>query len=111
MTNVEVLKSLCNAIANTFYPDDATLAVSLMNAGYVAEEDAMPKDASLFRVAVGLVLGYVESSRSECGVSAGVDREAVLRSLRFWCSQYGLDAGDVLPGVDQAIISDGSNLW
>jgi len=46
MTNIEALRTLCNAIANTFYPDDATLKFALFNEGINADADATPKDVS-----------------------------------------------------------------
>ena len=72
MKNAVALRNLCNAIANTFYPDKATIDLALFNEGIEAESDATPKDEKLFRIAVSLVMGYVESSRSENGVSTSV---------------------------------------
>lgn len=104
MTNIAALYSLCNAIANTFYPDENTLKVALFNAEIDPDADAIPKDPSLFRVAVALVKGYVEASRTENGVSTSVMQEAVDKSLNWWCNYYGLDAeeelGDSLTGID-----------
>ncbi|MCM1075949.1 MAG: hypothetical protein NC548_48590 [Lachnospiraceae bacterium] len=110
MNNAEALRSLCNAIANTFYPDDATLAFVLFNQGIDAEADAAPKDAQIFRAAVSLVNGYVESSRTENGVSTSVKEDAVKESLLYWCNYYGLDASEEL-GDYLRIIDDASNMW
>lgn len=110
MNNTEALRSLCNAIANTFYPDEAALGFVLFNQGIDAEADAAPKDPQIFRAAVSLVKGYVESSRTENGVSTSVKDDAVKYSLLYWCNYYGLDASDEL-GDYLRIIEDASNLW
>lgn len=109
MTNIEALRTLCNSIANTFYPDDATCEFALFNNGVDATAAATPKDERIFRVAVGLVRGYVESSRSENGVSTSVMQDAVEKSLLYWCKLYGVDADDVIP--DLRVIDDASNLY
>lgn len=110
MTNIEALRSLCNAIANTFYPDDATMKFALFNQDMDAESDAAPKDPKIFRTAVSLVKGYVESSRTENGVSTAVREDAVEKSLLHWCDVYGLDASEEL-GDYLRVIGDASNLW
>lgn len=110
MTNIEALRTLCNAIANTFYPDTATLEFALFNESVDAKADATPKDATIFRVAVALIKGYVENSRSEGGVSTSVNEDAVKESLLFWCNYYGLDAADELSDYLR-VIDDVSNRW
>ena len=65
MKNIEALKTTCNAIANTFYPDEATLELTLFNEGVNAQATAQPKDKTILRLAIRLVIGYVESSRNE----------------------------------------------
>ncbi len=110
MTNCEALRQLCNAIANTFYPDDATLEFALFNEGIDANATATPKDVTIFRVAVGMVRGYVESSRSENGVSTSVMQDAVQKSLMYWCNVYGVDADDVIADFIK-VIDDVSNLY
>lgn len=110
MTNLSALYSLCNAIANTFYPDESTLKVALFNAEIDPDGAATPKDASIFRVAVALVRGYVEGSRSENGVSTSVLQDAVEKSLNYWCNFYGLDAEEEL-GDTLTYIEDCSNRW
>lgn len=110
MTNLSALRSLCNAIANTFYPDDSTLELALFNAEIQSEANATPKDPQIFRVAVALVRGYVESSRTENGVSTSVMQDAVEKSLNYWCNYYGLDADEELS--DQLRTIEGiSNIW
>lgn len=110
MTNSEALKRLCNAMCNTFYPDDGTLSVMLMNEGVQADGEATPKDEKIFRMAVSLVFGYVEGSRTENGISTSVLRESVKESIKYWCNLYGLDADEIL-GDYIRVISNGSNLW
>lgn len=110
MKNIEALRTLCNAIANTFYPDSATLEFALFNEGVDAQAEATPKDATIFRVAVSLIKGYVENSRSEGGVSTSVMQDAIKESLLYWCNYYGLDAEDELSDFVR-VIDDASNLW
>lgn len=110
MTNLSAVKSLCNAIANTFYPDNATIELALFNEGIDAQGEATPKDPETFRVAVALVMGYVESSRTENGVSTSVMADAAKESIRYWCNVYGLDADEVL-GDYVRVIENGSNMW
>lgn len=110
MKNAVALRSLCNAMANTFYPDKDTVELVLFNEGIDPEAEATPKDEAIFRVAVSLCMGYVESSRAENGVSTSVLADALKESVRHWCSAYGLDADDVLS--DYLVVKeDGSNLW
>lgn len=110
MKNLEALSTLCTSIANTFYPDSAVLRLALFNEGVDAEEEAQPKDATIFRCAVRLVIGYVEASRSEGSVSTSVMQDAVDKSLQYWCNYYGLDAEEELSGYKRTI-SDATNLW
>lgn len=110
MTNIEALRTLCNSIANTFYPDDATLEFVLFNEGMDSTEAAIPKDISIFRLAAGLVRGYVESSRTENGVSTSVMQETVEKSLRYWCGVYGVDADEIIAEFER-VIDDASNLY
>lgn len=110
MNNLKALSSLCNAIANTFYPDNSTIELVLFNEGIDPQAEATPKDETLFRVAIRLVIGYVESSRSENGVSTSVREYAIKESIKYWCNIYGLDAEDfILESL--RTIEDGSNLW
>lgn len=110
MNNIEALRTLCNAIANTFYPDTATLEFALFNQSVDAQAEAVPKDPEIFRTAVGLVKGYVESSRSEGGISTSVMQDAVEKSLVYWCNFYGLDVADELSDFVR-VIDDGSTMW
>lgn len=110
MKNAAALRNLCNAIANTFYPDSATIELALFNEGIESQAEATPKDPKIFRIAVSLVMGYVEGSRSENGVSTTVLQDAVEKSIRYWCNIYGLDADEVLSDYLR-VMEDGSKLW
>lgn len=110
MNNLTALKRLCNAIANTFYPDNGTLELVLFNAGIDAQASAQPKDVELFRLAARLVFGYVEQSRSENSVSTSVNYDAIKESLAMWCNEYGVDADEILPDAFR-VMYNGSNLW
>lgn len=110
MTNASAVRSLCNAIANTFYPDDSTIELMLFNEGIDAEAEATPKDGRILRVAVSLVMGYVEGSRTENGLSTSVFSEKVKESIRYYCNLYGLDADELLSDFIR-VIENGSNLW
>lgn len=110
MKNSEALRNLCNAIVNTFYPDDATINLVLFNEGINPNGEATPKDVGIFRVAISLVMGYMESSRSENGVSTSVREDAVKESIRYWCNIYNLDADEIL-GEYMRVVEDGSSRW
>lgn len=110
MTNIEVLKRTCNAIANTFYPDAQTSELVLFNAGISPEESAQPRDVELFKLAVKMVLGYVESSRNENGISTAVREDAIEKSIEAWCDEYGIDAEELLED-SRTVIKDISNMW
>lgn len=111
MDNLTATRGLCNAIANTFYPDNATIELALFNEGIDAKATATPKDPQIFRVAARLIIGYVESSHSEGGVSTGVmSEDAIKQSLAYWCSYYGLKAEEVLSDYLR-VVEDGSHLW
>ncbi len=109
MDNLKALRSLCNAICNTFYPDRGAMEIMLLNVGIDGKAEAKPKDAELLKVAIRLVRGYVEGSRTENGVSTSVREDAVNENIRIWCKDYGLDAEDYLLSVKT--IENGSNLW
>lgn len=110
MNNLKALRTLCNAIANTFYPDESTLQLALLNESVDAEAEATAKDPQIFRAAVKLVHGYVESSRSEGNVSTSVREDAIEKSLLVWCNYYGLSAEDELSD-SLRVLEDGSRMW
>ncbi|NDV47791.1 hypothetical protein D0T49_12115 [Paludibacter sp. 221] len=108
MTNLEALKTTCNAICNTFYPDHATLELTLFNAGINHTDNAAPGDIELVKLAIGLVVGYVEQSRTENGVSTSNFEERVKQSIQYWCSRHGIDASEF---VALTTIQNGSARW
>lgn len=110
MDNLAALRNLCNAIANTFYPDNATVELVLFNDGIDPKATAKPKDEQIFRLAVCLVMGYVENSRSENGISTSVKENEVKKSIKHWCNIYGLEAEEVFPDMFK-VIEDGTHLW
>ena len=110
MKNSEVIRGLCNAMANMFYPDDETINTMCFNEGVDATAEATPKDARNFRLALSLVVAYVEGSRSENGVSTSVFSERIKQSISYWCGIYGLDADEELSDFVR-VIEDGSHLW
>lgn len=111
MDNLTATRQLCNAICNTFYPDAGALKAALFHSEINPQAEAIPKDVNILRVAVRLVAGYVEGSRSEGGVSTGVrSEEAIRKSIMIWCGFYGVDADEILDGF-QTTIDDVTDLW
>lgn len=108
MDNLTALRGLCNAICSTFYPDIHAMAMMLFNEGIEAEDEATAKDPALLKIAIRLVKGYVESSRSEGGVSYDIDTDKIDDNIKDWCDDYGLDASDF---ISLKTIENGSNLW
>lgn len=108
MTNLEALKSTCNAICNTFYPDNSTLNLMLLNADIDATATATPRDANIVKIALTLVSGFVESGKSMGGVSISTNENAVIKSITKWCSDYGFNASEF---IKLSSISNGSKLW
>ena len=110
MNNLSAVMTFCNAICSSFYPDMAAAKIALFNAEIDAEAEATPKDARIFRVAVALVMGYVDASRSEGGTSVSVRESAIKDSIKHWCKSYDLDAEDVMTN-SVSVIEDGTHLW
>lgn len=110
MDNITALKSLCTAICSAFYADQNVLELALFNNGYQADADATTKDKALLKMAVRLVLGFVESSRSEGGISVGIDRAAIDDAIKAWCDEYDVEAEDVL-GDKMSSIENASDFW
>lgn len=110
MDNYTAVSSLCTTIASSYYPDEAAVRTVCFLLGIETAAEAVPTDPMIFRAAARLVRGYVESSRSEGGVSVSVRDEAINKSLAAWCRTYGLDP-DVELADTQRTISNGSNLW
>lgn len=106
-TNLEALRAKCKLLCNTCYVDTDVLIDVLWDNGINPDGPDMPMNPSLLRAAILVVKGWVETSRSEGGVSTSIDREAVERNILFWCRQYGLDASEFLSD-SMTVIQDGS---
>lgn len=108
MTNLSVLSALCTSLCSAFYPDNNVLELALFNAEISAEATPRPKDPELLKLAIKLVRGFVETSRSEGGVSVAIDHKLVDDNIASWAADYGLSAEDCLPAKT---IEDGTYLW
>lgn len=109
MTNIEALKRTCNAICNTFFPDSATLELMLYNKEVASSAIAQPMSSEIVKIAIEMVMGFVETSRTENGISMDTDISAVRKNIIHWCSKCGLDAS--LYVVEGVTVENGSNLW
>lgn len=109
MTNLEALRAQCKLICNTCYVDSDVLQLALHNAGIDTDAEATVKDPAIIREAIVIVKGWVETSRSENGISASIDVAAVKNSIMFWCGEAGLDASEFVDGT--ITLDSGSDLW
>lgn len=110
MTNIEMTMRLCNAICNTFYPDRATVEAMCYNENVVDTAPASEKDVRLLKIAIRLVMGYVEGSHSEGGVSVSVGKDDIKNNIKFWCLEYGIDPDEVID-TPLKVIDDGTHRW
>lgn len=110
MTNIDMTISLCNAICNTFYPDRATVEAVLLNSGVNPLSTATSKDVGVLKVAIRLVMGYVEGSHSEGGISVSVGKDNIKENIVQWCKDYGIDPDDVID-TPLKVVYDGTHLW
>lgn len=109
MTNFEAIKAQCKLICNTCFVDGDVIKLMLLNEGLAELDEATPNDPTLIRIAIMIVKGWVETSRSENGISASIDMAALKNNIMFWCRQAGLDASEFVD--DLITFDDGSNLW
>lgn len=109
MDNLTATRNLCASIVNTFYPDAGVVELALTNKG-IEPMDEYAQDPDIMRAAIRLVMGYVETSRSENGISVGISRDAIKKSIAGWCDEYGLDAEEELAQYERKI-EDVSNMW
>lgn len=109
MTNLEALKAQCKLICNTCYVDNDVAVLSLFNAGIDATAEARANNPDIVSAAILIVKGWVETSRSENGISVSVEIESVKKNIIFWCNKYGLDASEYVDDI--VVIDNGSNLW
>ncbi|MBR4886828.1 MAG: hypothetical protein IKU16_09455 [Muribaculaceae bacterium] len=109
MKNLEALKAQCKLICNTCYVDDDVARLVLQNAGLDAESEPSANDPDIVRAAILIVKGWIETSRSENGISASVELASVRKNIAFWCGMAGLDASEYVD--DLVVIENGSNMW
>jgi hypothetical protein len=108
MTNIEILRSRCTAIASSFYPDRNVMEVALFDAKFDPTAEAIPKDVEIIKMAIRLVMGFVETSRSEGQESVSTNWDAVKANIKRVCGEYGLDPSEYMT---VSSITDASNLW
>ena len=109
MTNLEALKAQCKLICNTCYVDTDVAELSLLNGGIGPLDEFKPGDKSIIVAALDLVKGWVETSRSENGISVSTDSRKLEKSIVYWCGKAGVDASEYVDSL--SVIEDGSNLW
>lgn len=107
--NLEAVKAQCKLICNTCYVDDDVARLVLQNAGLDTESEPLANNPDIVSAAILIVKGWVETSRSENGISASVDVESVKKNIVFWCNRAGLDASEYVD--DLVTIEDGSKMW
>lgn len=107
--NLEALKAQCKLICNTCYVDDDVARLVLQNAGLDPESEPSANNTDIISAAILIVKGWIETSRSENGISVSIDVEGVKKNIAFWCNRAGLDASEY---VDELVVTDdGSKLW
>ena len=109
-TNLEALRAKCKLICNTCYADDDVLVDVLCDSGLAPDDAATSGDVRLAECAAIVVAGWVETQRSEGGMSVGISRNAVVSSLVAWCERFGLDASKYLSD-SMTVVQDGSNMY
>lgn len=109
MTNSEALRAQCKLICNTCYVDTDVLSLALLNADISADDTATPNDPAIIRTAILIVKGWVETSRSENGISAAIDMPSLENNIKYWCAKAGLDASEFVDGLIS--LESGSDLW
>lgn len=109
MTNSEALRAQCKLICNTCYVDTDVLSLALLNAGIGEGDTATPNDPAIIRAAILIIKGWVETSRSENGISAAIDMPALENNIKYWCAKAGLDASELVDGLIS--LESGSDLW
>lgn len=108
-TNFEACRAKCKLICNTCYVDKDVIE-DVLESHSISPDGQGGSDASLMECAILIVRGWVETSRSEGGISTSIDMEAVKNNILFWCGQYDLDAEELLSG-SLSVIDNASNLW
>ena len=108
-TNLEALKARCKLICNTCYVDSDVAEDALLQQG-LDPVSSGGDDTTITKCAIVIVKGWVETSRSEGGISASINYDAIKKNLLWWANQYGLDADELLADSFKTI-EDGSQLW
>ena len=104
------LRAICKAICNTCYVDDDVLRVMLLsNKDVDPESEIFDLTPDLVEIALTIVRGWVETSRSEGGVSVSSSTEQLNDNITFWCNKYGLEAENYL--INVKVVENGSNMW
>lgn len=107
----EAVRAKCKLICNTCYVDDDVLNDILLDHGFEPDDEAQSENnAAIMECAILIVKGWVETSRSEGGISTSIDMESVKKNILFWCGRCGLDASEYLSD-ELSVIQDGSKLW
>ena len=109
MTNSEVLRAQCKLICDTCYVDSDVVSLALLNAGVDGEATATANDPVIIRAALSIVRGWVETGRSEGGISVSVDVASVKRSMAYWCGVAGIDVSEFVDGT--VTLENGTELW
>lgn len=110
LTNSEAVRAKCKLICNTCYVDADVLNATLLDAGITPDGTATPNDPKIVECAILIVKGWVETSRSENGISASIDKERLEQNIMFWCGRAGLDASEFLEDMVVSV-ENGSDLW
>lgn len=109
LTNSDAVRAKCKLICNTCYVDSDVLAATLSDVGLEADVTATPNDPLIVECAILIVKGWVETSRSENGISTSIDKDKLEQNILFWCNRAGLDASEFLN--DLVTVENGSDLW
>lgn len=109
MTNSEALRAQCKTICNTCYVDSDVLQLALLNADIDGDGEATANDPTIIATAIQIVKGWVETSRSENGISTAIDMAAVETNIKYWCGVAGLDASEYLEDI--VTLESGTDLW
>lgn len=109
MTNIEALKATTKRICNVFYADDDVIRLTMAQSGINedADYDASADGADMLRCAIRIVRSFVETSRSENGISVAIDRKAVERNIQMECESAGIEYED----LEGSSVEDISFMW
>ena len=110
MTNLEALQAQCKLICNTAYVDRDVANLTILKGELDPQgEFSLADDKKIIIMSLDIVKGWVETSRSENGISVSMDPQKVEQNMIYWCGKAGVDASKFLSTV--SVIEDGSNLW